>query len=119
MSRFDCPSCGQSLRFRLLRHVPQASGRFTFACAHCGRLLSYTDNVWILQVLFGTPLRRVVTFVAGLVAFSLVAERAGQFWRFLSIAVVAAILAGAYLLSSKPAYEVVRQDGGDDDRSGR
>jgi predicted RNA-binding Zn-ribbon protein involved in translation (DUF1610 family) len=107
MSRFDCPSCGKSLRFRLLRHVPLEGGPLAFSCAHCGAVLKYTENVRITHVPFGTPLRRVSTFVVGLVLLSFIAEKAGPLWKYAAIAAAAAVLAGAHLFSSKPAYEVV------------
>jgi predicted RNA-binding Zn-ribbon protein involved in translation (DUF1610 family) len=69
MKRFDCPSCGKSLRFRLLRHVARADGQLAFSCVHCGAVLAYSEShIPLGSLLLGTRLRRLVTFVGVLAA---------------------------------------------------
>lgn len=108
MRRFDCPNCRNSLRWRLLPHVPQANGQLAFACVHCGAVLGYGESSSPAARFFlGTRLRSVLTYVGGLVLFSAVQAAAGSAVVLGILVVLAACLAAVHLLSSSPAYRVI------------
>lgn len=110
MSRFDCPSCSRSLRWRLLRHVPQGDTTFAFAfaCPHCGTVLTYSgDELPFGRFFWGTRVRSLVTFIGGIALFSGIDRAAGRTTMFAAIAVVAVLLFAGYAFSSRPAYKVL------------
>jgi hypothetical protein len=108
MSRFDCPQCNRSLRFRLLPHVPRDDGRFAFSCIHCGAVLEYTeDHLPLAEPFLRTRLRSVGTLIGGLVLFSGIALYAGRAVSTAAVGLLAAVLLGAYLFSKKPVYRVI------------
>lgn len=111
MSRFDCPHCTRSLRWQLLRHVPQSDGLFAFACIHCGALLRYSENDLPIGGWFWkTRVRAVVTFVVGAALLSVVGAALGRAISLALVALIAVVLFAGYSLSSKPAYELLNED---------
>lgn len=114
MSRFDCPNCAKSLRWRLLPHVPQSNGLLAFSCIHCGAVLRYSEHElpiggWFLE----TRVRSVVTFIVGTALFSIVASTMGRAISLGLVALVAVVLFAGYFLSSRPAYELLNEDEGE------
>ena len=112
MSRFDCPNCKRSLRWRLLPHMPQSNGLFAFSCIHCGAVLRYSEHElpvggWFWE----TRVRSVVTFIVGAALFSGVASAMGSAISLALVALVAVVLFAGYSLSSKPAYKLLNEDG--------
>jgi hypothetical protein len=112
MSRFDCPNCTRSLRWRLLPHVPQSDGLLAFSCIHCGAVLRYSEHElpvggWFWE----TRVRSVVTILVGAVLFSGIASAMGSAISLALVALVAVVLFAGYSLSSKPAYKLFNEDG--------
>jgi hypothetical protein len=111
MSRFDCPNCRRSLRWRLLPHVPQSNGLLAFSCIHCGAVLSYSEHELPVGGWFWkTRVRSVVTFIAGAALFSGIASVMGSAISLGLLALVAVILFAGYSVSSKPAYKLLNGD---------
>ncbi len=112
MSRFDCPNCAKSLRWRLLPPVPQSNGLLAFSCIHCGAVLRYSEHElpvggWFWE----TRVRSVVTFIVGAALFSGVASAMGRAISLALVALIAVVLFAGYSLSSKPAYKLLNEDG--------
>ena len=108
MSRFDCPNCTKSLRWRLLPHAPQSNGLFAFSCIHCGAVLRYSGHElpvggWFWE----TRVRSVVTSIVGAALFAVVASAMGSAISLALVALVAVVLFAGYSLSSKPAYRLL------------
>lgn len=114
LKRFDCPSCGRPLSFRLLPHVPRPEGRFAFSCVHCGAVLTYSDaHIPLGSTLWGTRLRALLTFVCGIVVLSAAELAGGRAAALAVLAIAAVILGAAFFLSPRPAYRAVnREDAG-------
>lgn len=111
MKRFSCPSCGRSLRFRLLPHVPRRDGKFAFSCSHCGAVLTYSDaHIPLGTSLWDTKLRSLATFLGGIVLVSAIRLAGGRVAALVSLAIVVVIFGAAYMLSPKPAYEVISHE---------
>lgn len=111
MSRFDCPDCSKSLRWRLLPHVPQGNGAFAFRCIHCGALLRYSEHELPIGAWFWkTRVRAVVTFLLGAVLLSGVASLFGRAVAIGLVALVGIVLLAGHLLSSQPAYRLLSED---------
>lgn len=114
MSRFNCPKCAKSLRWRLLPHVPQSNGPLAFSCIHCGAVLRYSGQELPVGGWFWkTRLRSAVTFIVGAALFSGVASVMGSAISLALVALVAIVLFADYSLSSKPAYKLLSEDGSD------
>lgn len=110
MTRFDCPNCGKSLRFRLLPHVPRRDAKFAFSCTHCGVALTYSDaHVPLGALLWGTKLRCLLTFLGGIALLSGIELAGGRVAALAALAIVIVIFGVAYLLSPRPAYELVNR----------
>ena len=114
MSRFDCPECARSLRWRLLPHVPQGNGLLAFSCIHCGAVLRHSEHElpvggWFWE----TRVRSVVTFICGTALFSGIALLMGAAASLALLALVGAVLFAGYSLSSKPAYRLLNEDRSD------
>lgn len=112
MSRFDCPNCTRSLRWRLLPHVPQGNGLLAFSCIHCGVVLRYSEHKLLVGGWFWeTRVRSVVTFIVGAALFSGIASTMGSAVSLALVALVALVLFAGYSLSSKPVYTLMNEDG--------
>jgi hypothetical protein len=110
MSRFDCPSCAKSLRWRLLRHVPQSDGQLAFSCAHCAAVLAYSgDELPLGRLFWGTRVRSLFTFVGGIALFSAIDLAAGHAAALAAIGMVAVLLFAGYSFSPRPAYKLLSE----------
>lgn len=106
MKRFDCPKCANSLRFRLLPHVPGgAEGEIEFACIHCRAVLTYNKGP-LDALLWGAPWRSIATTFAGWALLSAVSLAAGLAATLGIVAALILALTAAHLLSARPAYKV-------------
>jgi hypothetical protein len=107
MKRFDCPSCGKSLRFRLLPHVPgRHASELTFSCIHCRAVLGYNKGP-VDALLWGTRLRSVLTLLATWTLLSVVSMGVGIRATLGLVAVLAAALIAVHGFSARPAYKLV------------
>jgi hypothetical protein len=107
MKRFDCPSCGKSLRLRLLPHVPGgAGGELAFSCIHCRAVLTYNKGP-LDALLWGTRLRSLATMLAGWALLSTISLAVGVAGTLAIVAVLAVALFALHAFSARPAYKVV------------
>jgi len=116
MSRFDCPSCNRSLRFRILPHVPRNDGQLAFSCVHCGTVLGQAKvHTPLGNLLIGTRLRSLLTYVASFTLLSIIANTFGRTVPIAVLTVAAVIMLAVHLLSPRPAYTTLspeQQPGG-------
>ena len=106
MKRFDCPSCGRSLRFRLLPHVPESNRELGFSCLHCGAVLAYNEGP-LGNLFLGTRLRSLFTILGGMALSSGISLAAGKGAAWATLAVLCAVLIAAHFLSPRPAYKIL------------
>lgn len=110
MAAAVCPNCGASLRGRVLANVPRADGQIGFRCPHCDAVIGYAEGGNpIIDRLWGTRARSLLTFVGGLVATSLVGARFGRTAALGVVGAVAAAVVAAAWFSPNPRYRVLEE----------
>jgi divalent metal cation (Fe/Co/Zn/Cd) transporter len=85
-------------------------------------VLTYSDaHIPLGAPLWGTKLRSLFTFLGGIVLLSAIELAGGRIAALAALAIAVVIFSSVYLLSPKPAYEVVNREHPSDDneRPGR
>jgi len=89
----------------MLPHVPRSDGQLAFSCVHCGTVLGHSKvHTPLGNLLIGTRLRSLLTYVASFALLSITAHTFGRAISLAVLTVAVVIMLAAHLLSPHPAY---------------